>query len=807
MDPKVARSRISGRKARGGVVQEKSKSGAKSVEAQEFDAIYTAYEEALKVSNLLDYDDLLLRCVELLRDHPDCVSNVEAVLIDEFQDTNLVQFDLMRLFASQRKRITIVGDPDQSIYGFRAAEIKNYKRMLRQYPDTVTIALEENYRSSASILMSALSVIEQDDARVKKSLMPTHLVGTRPVLRKLAGAYKEAEWIVTEIQRCQGMTGGLRFYDRMEIKTILDYLRVINQPDNNDALARIINTPSRRIGDATIKSLLEEADRKKVTLWSLLLGTVQGRQATTVKIQKQAEQALSKFVNIILTAQGKLKSAAKDGPATVELINFVLEKTNYERWLEEHHNDVTKARWDNVKELITQAADFQDLVTSGYEDEALPEIEGLEQQDDDNHLSKFLSNVALASEVKNDDVEGTQTAQVTISTIHAAKGLEWPVVFIPAAYEGSIPHSRADDVDEERRLLYVAMTRAKALLYMSWKPTYTTTMARAATFTAPSLTMNSGFVSAGSHLQVLNEQSVNAVIEEKQNSKMEKQKSIAKGKAKKLEGQGNLSPPRPAAPILREESPPLVKQEPALSRNPPLMPLIRPAITMHTTSVAKLQSSNNTAKRTLGVKRSLDDQVRTACETTGFFQITGHGIPRELQDEVFAGSARLFALSMDEKKKLDKSKSVGASNRGYEIIGNQGLQEGTLPDLKEGFYIGRDIPSTDPRVQNNAFLLGPNQWPSPSLIPFPLFRHPMERYYTKILSLSLTILDILAATLPYGPNVFKDFTSNDPIANIRLLHYPPDLSNDERQLGAGAHTDFGAITLLLQDEIGGLQGG
>ncbi|EPE28913.1 Clavaminate synthase-like protein [Glarea lozoyensis ATCC 20868] len=199
------------------------------------------------------------------------------------------------------------------------------------------------------------------------------------------------------------------------------------------------------------------------------------------------------------------------------------------------------------------------------------------------------------------------------------------------------------------------------------------------------------------------------------------------------------------------------------------------------------------------------DQVRTACETTGFFQITGHGIPRELQDEVFAGSARLFALSMDEKKKLDKSKSVGASNRGYEIIGNQGLQEGTLPDLKEGFYIGRDIPSTDPRVQNNAFLLGPNQWPSPSLIPFPLFRHPMERYYTKILSLSLTILDILAATLPYGPNVFKDFTSNDPIANIRLLHYPPDLSNDERQLGAGAHTDFGAITLLLQDEIGGLQ--
>lgn len=210
IDPKVARSRISGRKSRGGHSgKEKSKSGAKSVEVQEFDMCYDQYEAALKISNLLDYDDLLLRCVDLLRNHPSCVSNVEAVLIDEFQDTNLVQFDLMRLFAAERKRITIVGDPDQSIYGFRAAEIKNYKRMLRQYPDTITIALEENYRSSGAILMSALSVIQQDSSRVDKSLMPTHTVGTRPVLRKLFNAYIEAEWIVTEIKRCQGMTGGL----------------------------------------------------------------------------------------------------------------------------------------------------------------------------------------------------------------------------------------------------------------------------------------------------------------------------------------------------------------------------------------------------------------------------------------------------------------------------------------------------------------------------------------------------------------------------------------------------------------------
>jgi DNA helicase-2/ATP-dependent DNA helicase PcrA len=212
IDPKVARSRISGRKARTSVIDEgevKKSSATKSIEAEEFEKCYIEYEDALKRSNLLDYDDLLLQCVDLLRKHPSCVSNVEAVLIDEFQDTNLVQFDLMRLFAAHKKRITIVGDPDQSIYGFRAAEIKNYRRMLHQYPDTVTIALEENYRSSGAILLTALNVIEQDSSRVAKSLLPTHTVGTRPVLRKLVGAHKEAEWIVTEIQRIKGLTGDL----------------------------------------------------------------------------------------------------------------------------------------------------------------------------------------------------------------------------------------------------------------------------------------------------------------------------------------------------------------------------------------------------------------------------------------------------------------------------------------------------------------------------------------------------------------------------------------------------------------------
>lgn len=258
--------------------------------------------------------------------------------------------------------------------------------------------------------------------------------------------------------------GGLRFYDRIEIKTILDYLRVIAQPDNNDALARVINTPSRRIGEATIKGLLEEADQSKMTLWTLVLNAAQGKRTPKMKINKNVEKGIIEFVSIILTARSKITDSEGSAARIVELINHICKKTNYESWLKEHHADVHGARWDNVQELITQARDFQ---ATAVEDDSLPEIDGVEQNEESDHLSRFLANVALASEVKEEEDENTPACQVTISTIHAAKGLEWPVVFIPALYEGSIPHSRSEDTDEERRLLYVAMTRAKTLLYMS----------------------------------------------------------------------------------------------------------------------------------------------------------------------------------------------------------------------------------------------------------------------------------------------------------------------------------------------------
>ncbi|KAI4119744.1 MAG: hypothetical protein LQ345_000418 [Seirophora villosa] len=515
LDPKAAQARISSSKSKGIGYPLFSAQAAKkkNVDQQEFAQVFEAYVDQLDRANVLDYDDLLLRCSDLLRQHPTCVSNVEAVLVDEFQDTNVVQFDLMTLFAAHHKRITTVGDPDQSIYGWRSAEIKNLGRMQTQYPDTLVIELQDNYRSSGAILLAAQEVIEQDSSRPAKALLPTHCPGTSPVLRRLPSSDVEASWIVSEIKRTIAMTGGMlkfpdfaillrsaalsrqiesamgkagipyrmvggqRFFDRVEIKILLDYLRVVSQPTNNDAVARILNVPTRGIGPTTVKSLLEEAESRQLTLWSLARDAVQGNIKTTTKINKPAEKGLGVFINIILIAQRKLKDSL-DPLSPQALLQHVISKLSFQDYLKRNYEIDHEGRWANVEELLAQAGDYPipqispETNTAEPEQNELPFIEGIAQSQGgvgEEILSMFLANVALATELQKDEEteEGQSQSQVTISTIHAAKGLEWPVVFIPAAYEGSIPHSRAEDTDEERRLLYVAMTRAQSLLYIS----------------------------------------------------------------------------------------------------------------------------------------------------------------------------------------------------------------------------------------------------------------------------------------------------------------------------------------------------
>lgn len=508
IDPVQARAWISKRKAKGKEWKpahlQRKRSGEAAEGARSFELCFREYQDHLERSNLLDYDDLLTRCVELLRTHPVCVSNVDAVLIDEYQDTNGIQYELMRLLAQNCNRITIVGDPDQSIYGWRSAEIKNLQRLFEDFPNTDQISLEQNYRSSQAILSTALSVIQQDSNRYEKVLKPFHDKGTRPTLRRLKSSADEAQWIVKEIGRLRllsggmlghgdvaillrsaflsrniesalgqagvayKMVGGVKFYDRVEIKIILDYLRVVYQPANNDALARILNVPKRGVGDPTIKALVEEAEQSSLSLWLLLVKHCRGDRVAKTSVKKSTEQRISaEVIRLVLDIQKKMGSPPDEKPyGLVDIIDEILTKVNLERYLRETYSDAEnfEQRWANVQEFRALGNDFTRDLDQDQE-EQLPDVEGLEKTEDSDVLARFLANVALASDTQKQAQE--KEAVVTISTIHAAKGLEWPIVFVPAAYNGSIPHMRSEDSDEERRLLYVAMTRAQALLYIS----------------------------------------------------------------------------------------------------------------------------------------------------------------------------------------------------------------------------------------------------------------------------------------------------------------------------------------------------
>ncbi|KAL6250629.1 ATP-dependent DNA helicase srs2 [Rhinocladiella similis] len=501
IEPKAARGKISSHKAKGKKLEDLPKTPQRQVERQEFITIFHEYEAALATSKLLDYDDLLLRCVDLLRAFPGCVSNVEALLIDEFQDTNVVQFELMKLLATAARRITIVGDPDQSIYGFRAAEVENLRRMKAFYPETVVVNLEENYRSASALLKLAQDVIEQDRSRPQKRLKATHCHGTQPVLRRLPNPNEEALWVASEIKRMATMTGdllsysdfailirsaylsllieralsgsgipyrmvgGQRFFDRVEIRIIIDYLRTISHPDNNQALVSIINVPSRKIGETTVTEFMKIGEQRKISLWAVVQGVLAGNITPEKKMSKPAEQELGRLVVLIKNARQKMESMM---PATVpsKLIDLVVKSLDLEDYIKKKYKDDHDDRLENIKELITHASE----VLLQPSEETLAQVDGVEQQVSDGGqevLTQFLANIVLSTDTDKSE-EGNNKPRVTISTIHSAKGLEWPVVFIPAVYEGSIPHSRAEDNDEERRLLYVAMTRAQALLTLSF---------------------------------------------------------------------------------------------------------------------------------------------------------------------------------------------------------------------------------------------------------------------------------------------------------------------------------------------------
>ncbi|KAG6879550.1 hypothetical protein C0992_001555 [Termitomyces sp. T32_za158] len=438
---------------------------------------YEQYELTLRRNNSLDFDDLLLYGVKLFDAFKQTVSWCEYVLVDEFQDTNTTQYSLMVALAI-KKRVTVVGDPDQSIYGWRSAEVENLSKMCRDFSGTKQILLEQNYRSTASILKASLAIVSQDSNRIPKSLRPSHPCGSTPSLRCFPTEHAEAHFIAIEIKRIiahmgvrfnalsrtiegalqkhgipSRILGGHKFFERQEIKNILAYLQLVDNPDFNPALVRACNIPSRGIGEKTLQEIAARAEQSKVSQLSIMEGICGDRLPD---MKPTAKRKLSSFVSVVR----KLRDLASKGTSPADLIRRLVDLVDFEAHLKKTQPD-WESRWENVKELITFATE----VVTDTDDVEEHAAENEHQKD--TPLRSFLQASMLSSEGDNQSQDDSKD-KVIIATCHAAKGLEWPMVIIPSVEEGTFPFARSEDEDEERRLLYVACTRAQGLLYLSY---------------------------------------------------------------------------------------------------------------------------------------------------------------------------------------------------------------------------------------------------------------------------------------------------------------------------------------------------
>jgi DNA helicase-2/ATP-dependent DNA helicase PcrA len=442
--------------------------------------VYDAMGPALKAANAMDFDDLLLQPLALFREHPDRLEyyrhKFQFVLVDEFQDTNKAQYQLIRLLGTHGN-VAAVGDDDQSIYGWRGADVRNMREFQQDFPGTRLVRLEENYRSTHLVLDAANGVIAENAGRIGKVLRTSRQGGEALTLIAAADERDEAEWIVRELARRQGaaewaydemailyrtnaqsrafeeafrksgmpyrIIGSTSFYARREIKDLLAYLRLVANPSDDEAFLRAINTPKRGIGESSLAAMIAQA-----AAWSRPLLDTAARADAIGELRPNVRNALRDFA----TALTRLNEvSASWTPA--QLLEEIIRVSEYESWLRAEGPEGLD-RWDNVKELVASAANWSEVV--GPEEDGTP-------------LERFLSETALVS--ANDSIAGDERG-VTLMTLHTAKGLEWPVVVIAGLEEGLFPLGRAleqqEGLEEERRLAYVGLTRAKDKLYLSW---------------------------------------------------------------------------------------------------------------------------------------------------------------------------------------------------------------------------------------------------------------------------------------------------------------------------------------------------
>jgi DNA helicase-2/ATP-dependent DNA helicase PcrA len=442
--------------------------------------VYARYTEQLATANAVDFDDLLLRAHNLFEDHADVLEKYQDryrhVLVDEFQDTNAIQFSLTRLLAAKHKNICVVGDPDQSIYSWRHADIRNLTDFQTVYPDAVTVTLDQSYRSTQLILEAASGVIANNDERLKKNLWTENDKGKPVTVGEAYDEDEEARVVLQEINRlveedefdrqeiavmyrtnaqsrameaaCNRygvvyqLVGGTKFYERKEIRDTVAYLRLTVNPSDDAALERIVNVPARGISPRSVDAIRAVARSRGTSMLNVILQVDDEEQGLFGQLNPRAVKSVRAFADLIerLIEQSIILSA-------VELLDLTLERSGYKRLVQED-KERGEERWDNILELRGSASNF----------------EGPEPRE---RLIEFLENVALVSDI--DSLEEGEDA-ITLITLHQAKGLEYDAVFMIGMEEGLLPHSRSlesgADLEEERRLCYVGMTRARKRLYM-----------------------------------------------------------------------------------------------------------------------------------------------------------------------------------------------------------------------------------------------------------------------------------------------------------------------------------------------------
>jgi DNA helicase II / ATP-dependent DNA helicase PcrA len=437
--------------------------------------VYERYQRLSKESNGMDFDDLIVNLVLLLGQDQEALEHWRAqfahILVDEYQDTNRAQYELLRLLSREHRNLTVVGDDDQSIYAFRGADVRNILDFQRDFPDATVVKLEQNYRSTQSILDAAHHVISRNSERMDKRLWTARGPGVRPVLLLSPDDSVEAAFVGDEIQRLMEsegrlrsdfailyrtnaqsrsferalmerrisyhLVGGMRFWDRREVKDMVAYLRFLSNPSDAVSFDRIANVPKRRISEKTAQAAIGSASDGGVSILDACAAAEQ------IQVRAEAQQALAEFRAQMVPLHAEV---GKRPPS--ELIQLVLFRCN----LYDHYDDGSSTGKNRIENLL----ELRDMA------------KGYDRHKSGKGLERFLTDIALTSDA--DEVDGKRD-QVTLITLHMAKGLEWPVVFLTGLEDKMLPHERAFEedggLDEERRLCYVGITRAQRRLYLT----------------------------------------------------------------------------------------------------------------------------------------------------------------------------------------------------------------------------------------------------------------------------------------------------------------------------------------------------